>query len=277
MNKIPDYTLYGKTTPFPDVVHCETFLARAAEHAWTITPHRHSNMAQLFAVETGRVTAKVDGVEQVLMAGQFMFIPAQAVHELAIEPQTDGHVMSFPQPVLGSIGPASPDLATVLSQIFHGKITSQMGGLIATLADVVGSARPYRQQIAVGLAHGLLGMLGSLAPASNHNPSSARLTAFDSLIVTHQRSGWGAAQYAEALNMTTGHLSRLCRDAKGIGASAYIERAMVEEACRMLAFTRMPVADIGYRLGYADPSYFSKRFKRVRGQTPSQYRLQFAD
>ncbi|MEN8896981.1 MAG: helix-turn-helix domain-containing protein [Yoonia sp.] len=277
MTQIPDFTLYGKTTPFPDVVHVETFLARAPEHGWTISPHRHSNMAQLFAVKTGRVMAMADGETHDLAAGSFLFLPVQIVHELEIEPQTDGTVMSFPQPILGSIGPASSDLSGALGQMFTGVVTPQLSTLLSALSDVVGSPQTFRQQIAVGLAHAVLGALGGLAPIAARSPASARLAQFDTLIATHQSEGWGAAKYAAALNMTTGHLSRLCRDTTGTGASTYIERALMEEACRMLAFTRMPMAEIGYRLGYADPSYFSKRFRVVRGQTPTAYRQQFAD
>lgn len=277
MDQIPDFTLYGRTTPFPDVVHAETFLTRAPEHGWTITPHRHSNMAQLFTVKTGRVTATADGSVYEMTAGRFLFLPVQTVHELDIEPQTDGTVMSFPLPVLGSIGPASPDVAGALGQVIFGDAPKQLTQLLAALADAVASTRPFRQQIAVGLAHGVLGHLARLAPPQHRAPSSARLAQFDALIASHQGDGWGAAQYASALHMTTGHLTRLCRAASGVGASTYIERALMEEACRMLAFTRMPVAEIGYRLGFADPSYFSKRFRAVRGQTPTAYRQQFAD
>ena len=46
----------------------------------------------------------------------------------------------------------------------------------------------------------------------------------------------------------------------------------MEEACRLLAFTALPVSQVGYRLGYGDPSYFTRRFTRLQGQTPSAYR-----
>jgi AraC family transcriptional regulator, transcriptional activator of pobA len=88
--------------------------------------------------------------------------------------------------------------------------------------------------------------------------------------------GWGAADYAAALAMTPGQLSRICRAAAGTGAAAYIETATLTEACRLLAFTRMPVAEVGYRLGYADPSYFSRRFRARLSETPTDYRARIA-
>lgn len=277
MSEIPVFTLYGETTPFPDVVHCETFLARAPEHSWTITAHRHSNMAQFFGVTSGRVQAKIDGIEHILSDGAFTYLPAQTVHELEIEPQTDGMVVSFPQSLLNSVAPTSADLNQALSQFFSGTITPRLAQITDLLLQVTSGVDPFRQHVAVGLAHGMLGILAGLAPQNTGSHNNARISRLDALIAMHHCDGWGATDYAAKLCISTGHLSRLCRAAKGVGVSIYIERAAMEEACRMLAFTRMPVANIGYRLGYSDPSYFSRRFKRVRGQTPSDYRTQFVD
>jgi AraC family transcriptional activator of pobA len=275
MANTPTFTLFGETTPFPDVVHCETFLARAPEHGWAISAHRHANMAQLFEITRGTVAAKVDGIDMVLSGGDFLYVPALSVHEFILEPRTDGKVISFPQSILRSIGPASSQLPTALGQAYSHTLTPQLTGLTQTLFHILGSAQVFRQQIAVGLAHSVLGMVASLAPTAQLSPASVRLSRFAALIADHQNSHWTAADYAAELCITTGHLSRLCRSATGVGASLYIEHAKMADACRMLAFTRMPIAEIGFRLGYEDPSYFSKRFRVVRAQTPSEYRQYF--
>jgi AraC family transcriptional activator of pobA len=152
----------------------------------------------------------------------------------------------------------------------------QLASLTNTLSETLNTSKMFRQQIAVGLAHAVLGTIASLAPSTRFMPSDPRLADFDALILQHQKLGLSAADYAALLGVSTGHLSRLCRKATGRGAGAYIERSTMNEACRLLAFTRMPVAEIGYHSGYSDPSYFSKRFRAARGQTPTQYRAAFA-
>ena len=72
------------------------------------------------------------------------------------------------------------------------------------------------------------------------------------------------------------HDRELCRAATGASVSRHIETARMTEARRLLAFTRLPVAEIGYRLGFSDPPYFSRRFRAVTGETPSDYRERFA-
>ncbi|WP_207101751.1 helix-turn-helix transcriptional regulator, partial [Paracoccus shandongensis] len=64
--------------------------------------------------------------------------------------------------------------------------------------------------------------------------------------------------------------------ATGQGATRHIETVLMTEARRLLAFTRLPIAEIGHRLGFDDPPYFSRRFRVATGQSPSEYRGRFA-
>lgn len=275
---IPVFTLFGETEQFPDVVHCEDLSVRAPIHGWRISPHRHARMTQVFLIADGSVEAVVDGTPNTLETGQFLYIPPQKVHEFRFRPGTEGRVVSMPQSVVTSLGPASQEVMAVLSQRLVGQIDPTLGALAQMLARACAESTPFRAQKAVGLAHSLLAQLAEIgletAPALRV-PVDHRMARLDKLIQDHMSEGWTASDYADALSVSTGHLSRLCRDASGRGATAYIEQAIMEEACRLLAFTQMPVSGVGYRLGFADPSYFSKRFRASRGQTPSDYRARF--
>ena len=71
---------------------------------------------------------------------------------------------------------------------------------------------------------------------------------------------------------TERHLARLCRDGAGASPQALIHAAVLREACRMLAYTRLQVAEVGHRLGFDDPAYFSRFFQRGTGVSPRAYR-----
>jgi AraC-like DNA-binding protein len=45
-------------------------------------------------------------------------------------------------------------------------------------------------------------------------------------------------------------------------------------ACRKLTYAPSSIASIGYELGFQDPAYFSRLFKKRVGLTPKQFRLQ---
>jgi AraC-like DNA-binding protein len=49
------------------------------------------------------------------------------------------------------------------------------------------------------------------------------------------------------------------------------ERVMVE-AARQLRYTDLTVGEIAFRVGFTDPLYFSRAFKRQTGASPQAYR-----
>ena len=275
---IPEYMLYGETDAFPDVVHCEHIKDRAPDHGWRIAPHRHAQLAQVFFIQTGHATSVVDGQEFELSDNQLFYIPAQAVHSFAFAPNTQGMVQSFPISVLRSIAPANDEVARALSLPFVTMPDAKLLTLMTLLDTTLAEGGPCRTQTALGLAHAVLSITAALNP-NPHGPVGTkrdrRLAQLDQLISDPQTAGWRVQEYAAKMGLSTGHLSRLCRAANGLSASAYIEAHIIQEACRLLAFTQLSVAEVGYRLGFTDPSYFSRRFRAVQQETPSVYRQRF--
>ena len=49
------------------------------------------------------------------------------------------------------------------------------------------------------------------------------------------------------------------------------------EAARLLRFTDLTVGEVAFRVGYADPLYFSRAFKRHAGEPPMAYRERRAE
>lgn len=277
---IPAFGLYGEASQFPDVLHCEAFSARAPIHDWRIAPHRHGQMSQLFLIDRGRVEAKVDDHRVTLGDRTFLYVPEICVHEFVFQPDTEGSVLSFPVGVVQSIGPIPGEILPFLGRPISGPISTQLKRITQTLLDVMQAASPFRTQHVVALAHSVLAQLAETQfqlASEEKGSKSERLFQLDKLIEHHAGKAWSASDYAAALSVSTGHLSRLCRRASGLGATAYIEQRTMGEACRMLAFTQLPISEIGYRLGFSDPSYFSKRFRTARGETPSRYRSLFTN
>jgi AraC family transcriptional regulator, transcriptional activator of pobA len=80
------------------------------------------------------------------------------------------------------------------------------------------------------------------------------------------------SDYAAALGVSPGHLSALCRAQLRQTASARIHGRQVLEAKRLLLYTDLTVAEVADRLGFADPAYFSRFFRREAGSAPAAYR-----
>jgi AraC family transcriptional regulator of arabinose operon len=70
-------------------------------------------------------------------------------------------------------------------------------------------------------------------------------------------------------------VSRLChlfKEQVGATPQQFAERQRMERAQRLLAGTGYSVKQIAYQLGFAEPFYFSLRFKRATGQSPRAWR-----
>ncbi|MBV8252285.1 MAG: AraC family transcriptional regulator [Chitinophaga sp.] len=78
--------------------------------------------------------------------------------------------------------------------------------------------------------------------------------------------------YAGKLCVSAKHLSNVIKTASGIPTSYHINQRIVLEAKRMAQASDACLKEIAYHLGYEDVSAFSKMFKRVSGETFSDYR-----
>jgi AraC family transcriptional regulator, transcriptional activator of pobA len=61
---------------------------------------------------------------------------------------------------------------------------------------------------------------------------------------------------------------------RSVGATplSLVHERLIEEACQRLEQTELSIEQIGYSLGFRDPGYFNRFFKRRRGLAPGAYR-----
>ena len=71
------------------------------------------------------------------------------------------------------------------------------------------------------------------------------------------------------------HLAREFRKFYHGTIGEYVRQLRVEQTCRALSASDVPLAAIGSAAGFSDQSHFSRTFKRVIGMTPAEYRRAF--
>jgi AraC family transcriptional activator of pobA len=82
------------------------------------------------------------------------------------------------------------------------------------------------------------------------------------------------AHYAEALAVPAAALSRALVALTGRATKELILERVMVEAMRLLRFTELGVGEVAHRVGYDDPLYFSRAFKRHAGRAPQAYRAE---
>ncbi|MCB5412038.1 helix-turn-helix domain-containing protein [Pseudogemmobacter faecipullorum] len=276
---IPIFNLFGETSDFPDVIHYERIRDRALGHDWHIGTHRHADMVQLLYMERGLANVRIDGKEFALNDQELLYVPAQAVHEFKFRQGAEGGVFSFPLTLIAGLPSAAGELAAQLTVAARVSADPALQDLLATLVRSFRSSGTFRASLLASLGQAVLIAIaeaGFSQQAGQMPLARRRMAGFDQLLRADLDAGKTAANYAQQLGITPGHLNRICRAATGSSSGSYIEAARMVEASRLLAFTRLSVAEVGFRLGYEDPPYFSRRFRNVTGTTPSAYRARFS-
>lgn len=78
--------------------------------------------------------------------------------------------------------------------------------------------------------------------------------------------------YADKLCVTPNHLGAVIKQTSGFTILQWVNRHTIQLAKIMLRYTDLPVWEISGHLNFANPSFFSKFFKKETGVTPGNYR-----
>lgn len=77
---------------------------------------------------------------------------------------------------------------------------------------------------------------------------------------------------AAKFNLSPYYFSRTFKKVFGCNFSEYLNLVRIDEAKKLLKDNSLSVKEICYMVGYSDPNYFSKVFKKYEGVTPTEYR-----
>jgi AraC family L-rhamnose operon transcriptional activator RhaR len=200
-----------------------------------------------FSEPTGLVVANVYVDQMLLRAGLAPFAAQPALRMLA-------------WPVPAQPSPGLADLPT--SALREVEVAA------AALADRAG--RP--STAATGHLLVILGAFAdALPPSPLANPHPGVLDAVHRLEADLAHP-WTLPELAAAVGLSGPHLSRSFRRAFGAAPIEVLAGLRAERAAAHLIASNEPVALIGRRVGWPDPNYFARRFKAVRGCSPTEFR-----
>jgi AraC family transcriptional regulator of arabinose operon len=110
------------------------------------------------------------------------------------------------------------------------------------------------------------------------NPKAAqiddRLLRAIEYIDRNLRADLSIATLARRSNLSTSRFAHLFRSQLAVSPQQFVERRRLDAAARLLELTTRPVGAVAAEVGFADPLYFSTRFRRQTGHSPTQYRQQ---
>lgn len=84
-------------------------------------------------------------------------------------------------------------------------------------------------------------------------------------------SAFSIKEFSDAVGMSRMQLHRKLKALTGLSASEFVRSQRLKLAANLLQTSQANVSEIGYQVGFNDPSYFTKCFKEAYGVSPSEY------
>lgn len=279
MKNIPTYALYGEkpVSVLPEQLHCESLASRSRLHNWEIGAHRHEHFLQILYIRGGSGQARLGPHTVALSASCAVLVPAGHVHGFRFSSDIDGHIVTTVQS-----GVTSAIMAAFKAPALYPlEPNAVVGPRIATTFDMLvtafGQQRPWRLTAIRAALTLLLAQLSELptgrtAQARIETRAQRHARRFHELLEGRFREQRDIGYYADQLGITATQLNRICRAELGLSALGVIQRRLMAEAERDLAYTSLSIKEVALTLGFLDAAYFSRYFSRHAGMTPTAYR-----
>lgn len=279
---VPVFKLYGENQawPTPDLLHCESIPKRSSLHHWEIKPHRHADLFQLLYVQRGQAVVEVEGRRSEIREPAIQVTPPLCVHGFRFSENIEGHVLSLGAPLVEQLeAQLGAPLAVLASSGCYpvGDDRRYINTLFSALIKEYEGSAPARDLVLGSLVNVLMVWISrrsqQITPPSSRDERNRQLLGrFIKLVEQHYREHLTVESFAHRLDLSSVHLNNLCRQLAGQSALQIIHQRLLLEARRNLIYTNMTVAQVSDSLGFTDPTYFSRFFRRLSGQSPNAFR-----
>lgn len=255
-----------------------------AEHDISL-PHR-DNHCQLMLASDGIFKLNIDFENIEFSAPALLCIFPEQVHHIIEVQNPKGWMISFDPSLVNQ-----EVLQLLENKINNPFLLQKESNLFDQLSILMGliekvqleNTNSYTQKSIHSFLNGLLSLVaGELVSAlsidkEKENRSIIIKEAFIKLTKEHFKTWKQPAQYASALSISTAHLNDTVKSLTGSPVSVHIQEASILEVKRLLYFTDKNVKEIAYEVGYDEPVYLGKLFKKITNLTPLEFRKKFRD
>jgi AraC family transcriptional regulator, arabinose operon regulatory protein len=254
------------------VTHIGSF--SAASGHFVDRPHGTSQYI-LIACLSGKGHCSLQGREWWIKTGDLLFLPPQEPHTYSADPKLPWTIfwihfrgqhagdyleslgVSLERPLVSvaSIGALLDAFEETISHVHHGFGDAAMTGLATAFARLLGLARVHQQ-----------------SAGKRSLQTEGRLLRTLNLVRESPAKPWTLEAMARESGLSVPHFTELCRRQTGMPPMSYLIRLRLQQAMNLLIQGNHNVAEAARAVGYDDPFYFSRLFRKHMGTPPSRLR-----
>jgi len=283
-----------KTYAFSEMAQQHTdFALKPIEDSYRATggapdsPHRHDYYTIIF-IEKGEGTHLVDFTEYKIEDRTIYFIQPGQMHQIVFTAEPLGWVITFTEEFL--ISNSIPE--KMINDIYLFNDYGQSPPLPINERDI-----PIYKSLVSQMSHfsesletytlEAVGSLVKIFLIQSNNHCSLRKSNNPQLIETGNHilrtfkqslnkkfaASHMVSDYADELAVTADYLNKTVKNLTGKSAKDHIISKLITEAKRSLLFSNISNKELAYELGFEESAHFNNFFKKITGQTPSEFRV----
>ena len=119
-----------------------------------------------------------------------------------------------------------------------------------------------------------LSMVSNQVVVQQENAEPPAITKARQFIQDHQTDDLSLGEVARAVNTSSFYFCKIFKKFTGLNFTHYLSRLRIEKARNLLLNPNLRVSEIAYEVGFQSLTHFNRVFKRIIGQSPTDYRAQ---
>ena len=277
--------LYGNTKIdfVKGLIYIYPFGVIGKENNNKVKPHIHNNQFQIFLITEGKTNLIYNGENIAISAPSFITIPKNTEHGFEHQTVMKGWIISLSDVMLEHKIKRESEvinviesfqIVDVLEDIYSEKIFKEMLECVDEFLDnKVGRLLMLDHMIGK-----IIVQLSRLPQESKNkifntnNSSAVYFRRFSHLIRESHSYKKTIEEYAAEMGITTGYLNRICTAIAEKSPKEVLINYFIAEAQLLLSDAEKTVNEVSYQIGFEDPSYFSRIFKKKIGYSPNEFR-----
>ncbi|MCH2095326.1 MAG: AraC family transcriptional regulator [Rhodobacteraceae bacterium] len=253
-------------------IACQSIAQVSKGEPWRLLLLHDRPTHALIWITRGQGRVILNGVRRGVGAHNALVIPAGTLFSLELGPQALGQVIESPAGLTGRM-PRDPMHLRVRDALAQAELTAELEAMQREISQ----NRPLVQE-ALTARLGLISVwvqrqFGAGSADTPRETAGQRLARrFSERVAREFRSDKAMGAYAEDLEVTPTHLTRICRECCGKTAADILTERRVYEARLLLSQPGPAIKDVARHLGFHSAAYFTRFMQQHTGLTPTLLR-----